>query len=188
MKLTNENAFVGAKVTYNGKQMTVIKVNAKSFYATEMTLSEFNEKYDNRLVGATFVAFCKSMDIFSYKYSDNFEIDEKEISRKKIAEINAKQSAYTINSIERKGIENTIKDFAKKKRNLKLYQFTPQKRLIRFLEIRDENNFLLNIDNDYVLYSIETQESIKISTVYDYNYKEVPWYKLSIYAEETLAA
>ena len=46
MKLTNENAFVGAKVTYNGKQMTVIKVNAKSFYATEMTLSEFNEKYD----------------------------------------------------------------------------------------------------------------------------------------------
>ena len=105
MKLTNENAFVGAKVTYNGKQMTVIKVNAKSFYATEMTLSEFNEKYDNRLVGATFVAFCKSMDIFSYKYSDNFEIDEKEISRKKIAEINAKQSAYTINSIEREGIE-----------------------------------------------------------------------------------
>jgi hypothetical protein len=48
----------------------------------------------------------------------------------------------------------------------------------------------VNINGEYVLFSLETDEWIKISTVYDFSDKfdHVPWEKLSEFANAEMIA
>lgn len=180
MNINFENIFIGCVVLKGGKSFTVIKKNQKSFYATEMTYSEFIDKWNGRM-GMTFTAFCKAYDIKSYKYSDGFQIEENEFNRKELAESNIKND-YKLESWEKKGIFEEVGFLKKKKRNVVLYQFECRKRMIRFLG-ENGNSFLINIDGDYILYSMNTGECIKIATVYDYNYDHIPWEKLSEFGQ-----
>ena len=183
MKVTPENIFPGAKVSLGIKPMTVIKVNAKSFYCTEMSFSEYNDKLSRKLSGTTFLQFCKANDIKSYKYTDDFHIAEEEASRKDVIDNTSKQSIYKLGRAEKMAITSLVKDYNKKKRSVRLIQIQVGNNLVRFLEVK-ENSFLLNIEGDYVLYSLDTDEAIKIATVYDYNYKQIPWGKLSCFSGE----
>ena len=88
MRVSPDNIFPGAKVKLGSENFTIIKVNAKSFYATTMTMAEFQTKWNNRK-GLTFLNFCKANDIKSYKYSEPFEIEATETNRMIIAKINA---------------------------------------------------------------------------------------------------
>lgn len=183
MIVSPENIFPGAKIRLGVEQLTVIKVNAKSFYATKMTYSEYNELYGRKLSSTTFVQFCKANNIKSYKYTDDFHIEDEEVSRKDVAIENSSKQAYKLDKAEKMAIAALVKDYEKKKKIIRLVQFQVGKSLIRFLEVRG-HNFLLNIEGDYVLYSMDTDEAAKICTVYDYNYPQIPWGKLSCFAGE----
>lgn len=185
MNISYDNIFVGCSITKGENKYTVIKKNQKSFYASEMPYSEFVDKWNNRM-GATFTAFCKAYDIKSYKYTDGFQIEENEFNRKELAESNIKND-YKLESWEKKGISDELEYLKRKKRNPILYQFDCKKKMIRFLGMNG-NSFLINIDGDYILYSLNTGECIKISTVYDYNYSSIPWEKLSEFSKEIKTA
>lgn len=174
MKANSENVFVGCKLTKNGETYTVIKKNEKSFYAWQNSYEEFLDRWEKRL-GATFKLFCKNNEIEMFKY-DGFEISEEEAARKEVAEQN-KDSGYKLESYEKKGIKAELEYLDRKKRNPILYQFDCRKKTIRFLDKKD-NSFLMNIDGDYVLYSLNTGEVVKIGTVFD-RYESIPWERLS---------
>ena len=183
MKVAPENIFPGARIKSTDKTFTVIKVNQKTFYATEMSYAEFQEAWNKKPKGTTFTAFCKAYGILSYKFTDNFEIEETEVDRKIVAEINSKEN-YKLESWEKKDIIDSIEYMKKRNRSIRLYQFESRKKLIRFLEEK-ENSYLLNIDGDYILLSLDTDECIKIATVYDYcdKFREVPWNRLSCFSK-----
>lgn len=183
MKIAPENIFPGARIKLGDTYFYVIKVNAKSFYASTKTYQEFIEGYNTRLKGVTFTAYCKQNDIKSYKYSEPFEIEESEFSRKRLAIENSKKT-YEIDKHEKTVIMDHISYLKKKKKQVKLSPiFSYGKKKIFFLE-ENGNNYLANIEGDYVLFSLDTDEWIKISTVYDFKEKfdHIPWEKLSTFA------
>ena len=99
MRVAPENIFPGARIRLGEKIFYVIKVNSKSFYASKLTYLNYIEKYNSRAKGVTFTAFCKANDIKSYKYTESFEIEENEFSRKLIAEQNT-NSSYKLEKFE----------------------------------------------------------------------------------------
>jgi len=179
MICSSDNIFVGATITKEGKNFCVIKVNAKSFYATEMSYAEYTEKLNKKLKGVTFKSFCSVNNIKNYKYTDNFEIEENEFMRKDLAEKNSK-STYKLEIWEKQAIIDHIKTWLRKKGSV---LFTPLlqprgKKKIYFLG-EDKNNYLIKIDDDYVLFSTETNEWLKVGTVFDYKYDHIPFELLS---------
>lgn len=181
MRVAPENIFPGARIALNGEQWFVVKVNAKTFYASTKTYQEFVEAYSKRLKGTTFTAYCKQNGIRTCKYSEEFEIDEAESSRRTIAEQNQKLS-YRIEAYEKKAITDRI---AQLKGNVVLSPlFLAGKKLVFFLSEKD-GSYLANIDNDYVLFSPQYNEWIKIATVDDFKEKfdHIPWEQLSANAK-----
>lgn len=189
MRIAPDNIFPGARVKLDGNNYTVIKVNAKSFYATTMSFAEYKDKWDNRLRGTTFLKFCEINEISQYKYSDAFDIEENEFNRKELAETNAKIE-YKINKADKAEIIEWI-SLQKKKRGRVV--LSPQISVssiksVFFLEEKDDC-YLVNMDHDYVLCSPLTDEWIKISTVYDFRtkYDHVPWELLSCFEQKEIA-
>ena len=183
MIVSPDNIFPGAKITKQLETLYVIKVNAKSYYASTMTYPEFMEKFNTRLKGTTFTQFCKLHDVKSYKYSEGFEIEASEASRRDVAIENAKQSRYEIGKLDELGFIDYLK-ILKKRKHYTLERYDGKNKTIIIIAEREEQNFLLRVEKDYVLYSLQTGESIKISSLYDYNYKEIPWEKLSCYSKK----
>lgn len=183
MKVAPEYIFPGARVKLGEEDYFIIKVNAKSFYATTMNFSEYTELFNKRAKGTTFTAFCKAHGINQYKYSDGFEIEETAFNKQDIAETD---NSYKLEKIEKDIIIGRISDLRKRKKSIKFSSlFEVNKKRVFFLE-ENGNNFLANINNDYVLFSIDTDKWIKISTVYDYSdkYKSIPWEKLEELTEK----
>lgn len=189
MRVAPENIFPGARIRLGEENYFVIKVNAKSFYASKITYLEFVEKYNSRAKGVTFTAFCKANNIKSYKYTEPFEIEENEFSRKLIAKQNA-ETSYKLEKFEKNFIIEAINYRKKKKRPVKLMPvFQAGNKRVFVLEEK-ENSYLANIDNDYVLFCLDTDEWIKISTAYDYHdkYKQIPWERLSSFTNAVKTA
>ena len=57
-----------------------------------------------------------------------------------------------------------------------------------FILEEKENSYLANIDNDYILFCLDTDEWIKIATVYDYNSDHIPWERLSCFTNAVKTA
>ena len=184
MKVAPELIFPGARVKLGEDDFTIIKVNAKSFYATTMSFSEFTEKYNNKQRGITFTAFCKTYGINQYKYTDGFEIEKTDFNSVEIKK--NENTSYKLEEYEKKIIIDTIVYLRSKKRKIKLSPLIEVgKKKVFFLE-ELKNCFLANIDNNYILFDIDADEWIKISTVYDYKekYNHVPWEILKKFANE----
>lgn len=183
MRVAPENIFPGARIRLGEKFYFVIKVNAKSFYASEKTYQEFVDSYNKRLKGTTFTAFCKQNKISSYKYTDSFEIEENEFSRKAVAVENSK-NVYDLDRYEKAAIIERIEYLRKKKKQIVLSSvFNFNNKKFFFLKEK-EGCYFMNINGDYILCSLETDEWIKISTVYDYKEKQIPWERLSVFASK----
>ena len=181
MRVAPDNIFPGARITLKGEQWFVVKVNAKSFYASTSSYQEFVEGYARRLKGTTFTAYCKQNGIRMCKYSDEFEIEENEFSRRMIAEQNQK-SSYHLEAYEKKAITDRITQL--KGKVVLSSIFLAGKKKVFFLSER-EGSYLANIDGDYILFSPQQDEWIKIATVYDFKEKfdHTPWERLSVNAE-----
>lgn len=178
MDVTCENVYIGARISdKEGNQLTVVKVNQKSFYATRYTYDEYLEKWDCKSKGVTFKEFCKVWEVGSYKYSSDFQITEEEVSRKEKCVANA-ANAYKVDYKVKRALSTQINAFRKAKKKLRFLQVDVGKDTVRIIE-ENGDNFFLNINNDYVLYSHNTGEYVKVSSVFDYNEKEIPWGRLS---------
>lgn len=177
MKASPDNIFVGAKVTKDGKEFTVIKVNSKSFYLAPISYESYQNLWDMRPKKETFKDFCKRQKFLMDKY-DGYEIDEQEVSKKALIDESQKgKNLYKLDKAVKLIIEDDIK-------HNKLRTLTNQScgsKIFRIVEMRDKDKFLINYDNDYVLYNSSIDTSVKIGTVFDGFTKDtIPWEKICL--------
>lgn len=87
IKLTSENAFLGAEISLGKETFYVVKVNEKSFWASRE--STFLKAWEGRIKGIKWKNFCEGHQAKSYKYGD-FEIAEEEAAKKEKVETTKK--------------------------------------------------------------------------------------------------
>ena len=180
MKVAPENIYPGAKIKLGEEIYYVVKVNAKSFYATTKTYQEYLDLFNIRIKGTTFVQFCKQQDIKQRKYTDGFEIEESEYAKKATLLENSRKG-YNLGKVEKTAIKKYIEKLTKKNKPVVLSSLlTVGDKKVYFLK-ENQNCYLANINGDYILFSPESDEWIKISTVYDFDqlFDHIPWEKLS---------
>ena len=173
MKANSSNVFPGAKVKKGGEEYTVIKVNEKSLYVSSMSWKDYQYEWGMKLKGTTFKKFCEMFDIRMDKYND-YEIDDSEAVKKEAITSND----YKLDAAYSLVLNENVKDFAKKKRSIKLQTLYCEKGFVRVLEERD-GCYMLNVNNKYVLHCLDTGESYLVCNVSDYKHTPIPWEKLS---------
>lgn len=169
MILNNENAYVGAIVTFNGEKHYVVKVNAKSVYLTKE--KDFLKKWETRPKGVTWKSFCEKHNAFMNKY-EGIEISEAEASAKDNFIEAKKSNKRFLNSIEEKEAMFLFNEAIKAKQNKKHKNWTApsihgfylidvniDKRI--FIARKGTNRFFYDIDND-IYFSFEKDENNKV--------------------------
>lgn len=177
MKASAENVFVGASIKKGEENFTVVKANAKTMYVAKMTTEEYNRALVLKAKGETFKDFCKKLKIKMVKY-DGFEIDEKEASKKAVIE-EAKSSPKT--SALGKAEKMVLKELLKYNKIHRFQNIGVGDKIMRVLENRENNYFLLNVNNDYILWNKELDSSYYVCSVFDYepNKTVFPWEKIT---------
>jgi hypothetical protein len=181
MKASADNVFVGAILTKDNEKFLAVKVNAKSMYVAKgITLEEYNRRYSLKAKGVTFKDFCKANNIEMVKF-DGFEIEEKEAAKKSIVE-------------ESKSAKNTISAFGKAEKMVltELLKYNKLQKyanigvgdtIMRVMENKDDdrNRFLINVNNDYILWNKELDSSVFVCHLLDYKPGETvfPWEKIT---------
>ena len=176
MKLTSENAFVGANITgSDGVKLVVYKVNSKSFYAGVYALAQYQELLKNKDRGATFKMFCSKNNINMYSY-DGWEIEEEEASKKEIAAATAKDHVALKPEV-RKAIKDYYEECKKKGQSLRLSAIYYRGDMIRIIVSNDES-LVLSIDGNRYLYHVPSEETILLSEDEALTEATIPWEKL----------
>lgn len=181
MKASADNVFVGAILTKDNEKFLAVKVNAKSMYVAKgITLDEYNRRYSLKAKGVTFKDFCKANNVEMVKF-DGFEIEEKEAAKKSIVE-------------ESKSAKNTISAFGKAEKMVltELLKYNKLQKyatigvgdtIMRVMENKDDdrNRFLINVNNDYILWNKELDSSVFVCHLLDYKPGETvfPWEKIT---------
>jgi len=181
MKASADNVFVGAILTKDNEKFLAVKVNAKSMYVAKgITLEEYNRRYSLKAKGVTFKDFCKANNVEMVKF-DGFEIEEKEAAKKSIVE-------------ESKSAKNTISAFGKAEKMVltELLKYNKLQKyanigvgdtIMRVMENKDDdrNRFLINVNNDYILWNKELDSSVFVCHLLDYKPGETvfPWEKIT---------
>lgn len=179
MKASADNVFVGATVTKNSTNYLVVKVNAKSMYIIQgWTLEQYNTALTMKTKGTTFKDFCEKYKIEMVKY-EGFEIEENEASKKSVIEETKK--AVNATSALGKAEKLVLTDLLKYKKLHRFANISVGDKIMRVLERRDEDKFLLNIDGEYILYNKTLDASCNVCSVFDWGdkIKEVPWEKIT---------
>ena len=178
MKANADNVFVGAILTKDNEKYLVVKVNAKSMYvAKNFTMDKYNKMFSLKPKNETFKEFCKNNNIEMVKY-DNFNIEEEEVSKKAVIE-NTKKSNNT--SAFGKAEKMVLAELLKYNKLHRLANITVGNTVMRVMENKDNNRFLLNVNNDYILYNKELDSSYFVCKVLDYKQGETvfPWEKIT---------
>lgn len=108
MKLTNENAFIGANVSYEKQKMVIVKINTKSVYLAKD--KRFLKRWEIRPKGMTWKKFCELNEAKMVSYG-LIEIDEKEADLKEsfVEREKIKTSKKYLHPISEKVLEDLFK-------------------------------------------------------------------------------
>ena len=180
MKASADNVFVGAILTKDNEKFLVVKVNAKSMYVAKgMTLDEYSRRYSLKTKGVTFKDFCKANNVEMVKF-DNFEIEESEAAKKAIVE-ETKSSAKNVTSAFGKAEKAVLTELLKYNKIQKWANICVGDNIMRVMENKDNNRFLLNVNNDYILWNKELDSSYFVCHLIDYKIGEtqIPWDKIT---------
>ena len=180
MKANADNVFVGAILTKGNEKFLAVKVNAKSMYiAKGMTLDEYNRIYSLKPKGMTFKDFCKANEIEMVKFED-FEIEEGEAAKKAIVE-ETKSSAKSVTSAFGKAEKAVLTELLKYNKIQRLANISVGDNIMRVMENKEDNRFLLNVNNNYILWNKELDASYFVCRVLDYKPGEtkIPWDKIT---------
>ena len=179
MKASAENVFVGANVIKDDKKLLVVKVNAKSMYVVEgWTLEDYNKALALKIKGTTFKEFCEKNKIEMVKY-DGYEIEESEAAKKTVVE-DSKKAANATSALGR-AEKMVLTELLKYKKLHMFANISVGDKIMRVLEQKDEDKFLLNVDNNYILYNSSLDAAYNLCSVFDWGkeIKTVPWEKVT---------
>ena len=160
LKLTSENAFLGAKVSKGKEVFYVVKINEKTIYASND--EDFLSFWEHKGKGITWKNFCEGHGGKSYKY-EGFTINKEESEKKQKVEaqeeIQKTQKNYLKGQVKAK-VQEAWKRFLIKKAKGKGKSYTGP---IEGGDVRvnvvsgsvEAKAFLLNISGKYVFYFVE---------------------------------
>jgi len=117
MKLTKDNAFINAKVSYNKEIYYIVKINAKTVYLAKN--ENFLSEWKTRQKGIKWKDFCKGHNAFMVAYGE-IEIDEKEAKKKESIEAKneiMKKHLISMGPIFEKEAREMWKRYLKKQKN-----------------------------------------------------------------------
>ncbi|MDR0676125.1 MAG: hypothetical protein LBF97_03680 [Elusimicrobiota bacterium] len=173
MKLTPENIFVSAKIKIAKKDLFVIKVNTKSFYACECLYKDFLEKQEQaKKVKMTFKDLCKKEGFKQYKYEDA-TIDETQ-DKPKIEN----KKKFLFSKINRLLLEDCYKKMIKN--NMKTNNINNGDCQVVVCSIRD-NILVISYNSNFYFYDINNHSEQLIQSVYEKGLTEKNvWEKLAV--------
>lgn len=177
MKLTYENIFLSAEATFEGKNMFVYKINAKSFYAGTMPFEIFMDKYEKKPKSIVFKDFCTHNTAKQYTY-EGFDISEEEVEKGKKIGIKKKdkdEKRYLSLKAE-KLLRDVYTDKYKKGKSYQ-HPLYDDKTEFHVVEAHPDNKILLNIDNNYILFNMISKKYLFLEDVFkkELNSKNIPW-------------
>ena len=178
MKASADNVFVGATVKKGDENFLVIKVNTKSMYVVSgWTLEEYNKAFSMK-GKQTFKEFCEKNKIEMVKYSD-YEIADDEAAKKVVVEDSKKAANAT--SAFGKAEKMTLTNLLKYKQLRRLQNIQVGDKVMRVLENKDNERFLINLSDDYILYNKTLDVAYKVCSVFEWGdkIKEIPWEKIT---------
>lgn len=179
MKASAENVFVGATLTKDNEKYVAIKVNAKSMYVAKgITIDDYNRMYSLKPKGTTFKDFCEKNNIEMVKF-DGFEIEESEACKKAVIE-ESKKASNNVSAFG-KAEKAVLSDLLRYNKLHRLQTYGVGDTVMRVMENKDDNRFLLNVNNDYILYNKELDTSYFVCNIFDYKPGETifPWEKIT---------
>lgn len=182
MKVTNDNIFPGAVIkSPKGDSLVVYKVNGTTFYAGAYSFQDYGDMLAVKMKAMTYAKFCSSKKIKHCKYTDSYEIDEAEASRKEVMTANTKASKRK--PIGKAGIlalNAFLSTCDKAKKSPVLRPLEVGEKTYRIMAQNSEAN-LVSVDGDYVLYDVSNGEMVDLGSVLDIKFteKDIPWWKLS---------
>lgn len=165
ISLTNENAFVGALVKKDGKDLYVYKVNDKTLYVGAMRYELVEARWKNKTKGTTWKDFMASIDGTMTTY-DGFTISEDQAVLKGTKTIASKEKRYLSTAAEREVIK-LYGRYTKQKGSWK-HVIEVGNEIFNIVDATPNKEVLLSIDYDYIVYDIEVG-------------KYTPWIKKSEY-------
>lgn len=179
MELSADNAFVGAVVTKGELQLTVYKVNSKTFYGGIYTINQYKDLLEQKQKGDSFKIFCSKNNINQYDYKE-WNISDEEAARKDTAAESLKAQVILPLGV-RKAIKEFYEDSVKKNRPLRLRYTDFRGETIRVITSVNDC-LLITYKGDEYLYCVSTEETIKVPLEKrTFTEKTVPWNKLLSY-------
>jgi hypothetical protein len=172
-KLTHETAFIGAKVKINKKDLFIIKINIKSFYACDCIYTEFLEKQEqSKKLKITFKDLCKKENFKQYKYEDA-TIDDKQ-EKPKIEN----KKKFLFSKINRLFLEDYYKKMLKN--NIRIGHINNGDCQITICSVKD-NILVISYDYNFYFYDINNHSEQFIQSVYEKGLTEKNvWEKLAV--------
>lgn len=171
MNLTFDNIFLGAEVYQGTKKLIVYKINQKTFYAGEMDFEVFFNRYKISK-GTTFKDFVASVKADLYSY-EGFTITEIEVEKGKkigVKKIDKDDKKFLSPKAE-KTLKDIIETRVKKGRNCN-YPLYDGNKEFHIVVAREDGKILLNMDDEYILFNVETRKYYKIENVFEGKLKE----------------
>ena len=167
IKFTSDIAFLGCSIIEEKtkKSYFVYKINAKTFYAGEMSYDQFISRFKVSQKGTTFKEFAAGVKAKSFSY-EGFSISEAEVERGKKVGIK-KEPKKEKKMLSTRG-ESAIRDAYilryKKGKGCKypMYDGTME---FHIVAAHPENKVLLNVEGQYVLYGLESKKFFVVEDV-----------------------
>ena len=176
MKLTYENIFLGAAVSKGEQRLTVYKINQKTFYAGNMDFEVFFGRYEKSPKGTTFKDFvaANKAELLSY---EGFDITEEEIERGKTIGKKIDKNEKKFLSVHGERLIKEVFDTKYKKGRSFNYPLYDGSTEFHIVVANDDGKILFNMDNEYILFSVNTKKYFKIENVFAGTLKTetIPW-------------
>jgi hypothetical protein len=168
---------VGAKITLNGKELYLAKVNDKTFYATEYNYQVFQDKlkmYKSKSM--TFLQMAKTENLQKLNYG------EAEISEEQIKEATKLKEAKAEKLFSRETDKKLISIANRMVKNNCRFGsiFEEDKKQISVMELRG-HVLLLNKENKLYLYNLKNFHSIYCGDIFDKKItsSKIEWEKIA---------
>lgn len=181
IKLTAENAFIEAQIFKGKKIFYIVKVNAKSFYASEE--EDFLFKWKNRAKGITWKNFCLGHKTKACKYED-FTIEKEEADKKEKIEaqkeFKLKQKDFLKGHVKAEvhKMWERFLDRQNKRKKKKAWQYPVDGGDVTVNVIAGSTEakaFLLNVDYNFMFYFIEDDVYVSFKEKEHKLGKEIIW-------------
>lgn len=174
VKLTNENAFVGAEIYKGTDKFYIYKVNEKSFYCGKVEASTMAYRWENRVKGLTFKALMEQHGGKLEKY-EGFLIDET-IPQQLVGEPAPEKKKKFLTTYAEREVKKLYSRYKNGKGSYR-HLHTIDKEMFTIISANQQNQVLLSVDGYFVFFDLDTSNYTPWRRVTDRGSTAINWPK-----------